>query len=212
MITKHILLKRILPSILVTTVVLVFIGYNFANKKPNAAQQIQVNFNLQDMNGNQFNQKNLKQKPSLLFFGFTHCPDVCPASLQLLTNLIEDLGPDADKINYYFVTADPERDTTKILKQYLSSFDQRILGITGKQDELKKLYNALDIYIQKVDLGKGNYTIDHTASFMVINKDAEKVGTMMHEGFSKFIVIDNYGKIQTPKDDVIKNLKKLLQL
>ena len=162
------------------------------------------------MNGNQFNQKHLKQKPSLLFFGFTHCPDVCPASLQLLTNLIQDLGTDADKINYYFVTADPERDTTKILKQYLSSFDQRILGITGKKDELKKLYNALDIYIQKVDLGKGNYTIDHTASFMMINKDAEKVGTMMHEGFSKFIIIDNYGKIQTPKDDVIKNLKKLL--
>ena len=95
MITKHILLKRILPSILVTTIVLVFIGYNFANKKANTVQQIQVNFNLEDMNGNQFNQKHLKQKPSLLFFGFTHCPDVCPASLQLLTNLIQDLGPDA---------------------------------------------------------------------------------------------------------------------
>ena len=70
----------------------------------------------------------------------------------------------------------------------------------------------IDIYIQKVGLGKGNYTIDHTASFMMINKYTKKVGTMMHEGFSKFIVIDNYGKIQTPKDNVITNLKKLLQL
>ena len=110
----------------------------------------------------------------MLFFGFTHCPDVCPASLQLLTNLIEDLGPDADKINYYFVTADPERDTTKNFKTIPKFIRSKILGITGKKDELKKLYNTLDIYIQKVDLGKGNYNIDHTASFMMINKRRRK--------------------------------------
>lgn len=212
MINRHILFKRILPSILITTVVLIYIGSNFTNKKTSSSQSIQVNFNLEDMNGNKFNQNNFKEKSSILFFGFTHCPDVCPASLQLLTNLIEDLGSDADKINYYFITIDPQRDTKEILKQYLSSFDQKIFGITGKQDELKKIYNAFDIHVKKNDLGRGNHTIDHTMSFKILNNNTQKVGIIMHEGFSELIVIDNFGKVQIPKDDVINNLKKLLQL
>lgn len=212
MINRHILFKRILPSILITTVVLIYIGSNFANKKISSSQSIQANFNLEDMNGNKFNQNNLKEKSSILFFGFTHCPDICPVSLQLLTNLIENLGSDADKINYYFITIDPQRDTKEVLKQYLNSFDQKILGITGKHDELKKIYNAFDIHVKKNDLGKGNHTIDHTMSFKIINNKTQKVGTMMHEGFSKLIVIDNFGKIQIPKNDVVNHLRKLLQL
>ena len=212
MINRHILFKRILPSILITTIVLIYIGSNFTNKKISSSQSIQVNFNLEDMNGNKFNQNNFKEKSSILFFGFTHCPDVCPASLQLLTNLIENLGSDADKINYYFITIDPQRDTKEILKQYLSSFDQKILGITGKQDELKKIYNAFDIHVKKNDLGRENHTIDHTMSFKILNNNAQKVGIIMHEGFSELIVIDNFGKVQIPKDNVINNLKKLLQL
>ena len=68
------------------------------------------------MIGNKFNQNNLKEKSSILFFGFTHCPDVYPASLQLLTNLVEDLGSDTNKINYYFIIIDPQRDTKEVLK------------------------------------------------------------------------------------------------
>ena len=156
MINRYILFKRILPSILITSVILIYIGSNFANKKISSSQSIQANFNLEDMNGNKFNQNNLKEKSSILFFGFTHCPDVCPVSLQLLTNLIENLGSDADKINYYFVTIDPQRDTKEVLKQYLTSFDQRILGITGKQDELKKIYNVFDIHVKKMILEEEN--------------------------------------------------------
>ena len=212
MINRYILFKRVLPSILITSVILIYIGSNFANKKISSSQSIQANFNLEDMNGNKFNQNNLKEKSSILYFGFTHCPDVCPVSLQLLTNLIENLGSDADKINYYFITIDPQRDTKEILKQYLSSFDQRILGITGKQHELKKIYNAFDIHVKKNDFGRGKHTIDHTMSFKIINNDTQKVGTMMHEGFSKLIVIDNIGKVQIPKDEVVNHVKKLLQL
>ena len=164
------------------------------------------------MIGNKFNQNNLKEKSSILFFGFTHCPDVYPASLQLLTNLVEDLGSDTNKINYYFIIIDPQRDTKEVLKQYLNSFDQKILGVTGKQDELIKIYNAFDIYVKKNDLGKGDHTIDYTMSFKIINNNTQKVGTMMHEGFSKLIVIDNFGKIQIPKNDVVNHLRKLLQL
>ena len=212
MVNRHILFKRILPSILLTTVVLIFIGSNFANKKKSSSQLIQANFNLEDTNGSKFNHNNLKEKSSILFFGFTHCPDVYPASLQLLTNLVEDLGSDTNKINYYFIIIDPQRDTKEVLKQYLNSFDQKILGVTGKQDELIKIYNAFDIYVKKNDLGKGDHTIDYTMSFKIINNNTQKVGTMMHEGFSKLIVIDNFGKIQIPKNDVVNHLRKFLQL
>jgi len=212
MLTKDILLKRVLPSIFVTTIVLIVVAFFMVKKNSTKFHEVKVSFNLEDMNGNLFTEKKLKQRPSLLFFGFTHCPDVCPASLQLLTNLIEEMGKDADKINYYFFTADPDRDTKEFLKKYLSSFNSKILGVTGKKEELQKLYQALDIYIKKVDLGKDNYTIDHTASFIILNSGSEKVGTMIHEGFSKLIVIDNLGKIQFPKEDVVGNLKKLLEL
>jgi protein SCO1/2 len=211
MLTKDILLKRVLPSIFVTTIVLIVVAFFMVKKNSTKFHEVDVSFNLEDMNGNLFNEKNLKQKHSLLFFGFTHCPDVCPASLQLLTNLIEEMGKDAGKINYYFFTADPDRDTKEVLKKYLSSFNPKILGVTGKKEELQKLYQALDIYIKKVDLGKDNYTIDHTASFSILNSDSEKVGTMIHEGFSKLMIIDNLGKIQFPKEDVVGNLKKLLE-
>jgi protein SCO1/2 len=211
MLTKDILLKRVLPSIFVTTIVLIVVAFFMVKKNSTKFHEVDVSFNLEDMNGNLFNEKNLKQKHSLLFFGFTHCPDVCPASLQLLTNLIEEMGKDAGKINYYFFTADPDRDTKEVLKKYLSSFNPKILGVTGKKEELQKLYQALDIYIKKVDLGKDNYTIDHTASFTILNSDSEKVGTMIHEGFSKLMIIDNLGKIQFPKEDVVGNLKKLLE-
>jgi protein SCO1/2 len=211
MLTKDILLKRVLPSIFVTTIVLIVVAFFMVKKKSTKFHEVDVSFNLEDMNGNLFNEKILKQKHSLLFFGFTHCPDVCPASLQLLTNLIEEMGKDAGKINYYFFTADPDRDTKEVLKKYLSSFNPKILGVTGKKEELQKLYQALDIYIKKVDLGKDNYTIDHTASFTILNSDSEKVGTMIHEGFSKLMIIDNLGKIQFPKEDVVGHLKKLLE-
>jgi protein SCO1/2 len=211
MLTKDIILKRVLPSIFVTTIVLIVVAFFMVKKNSTKFHEVDVSFNLEDMNGNLFNEKNLKQKHSLLFFGFTHCPDVCPASLQLLTNLIEEMGKDAGKINYYFFTADPDRDTKEVLKKYLSSFNPKILGVTGKKEELQKLYQALDIYIKKVDLGKDNYTIDHTASFSILNSDSEKVGTMIHEGFSKLMIIDNLGKIQFPKEDVVGNLKKLLE-
>jgi len=122
------------------------------------------------------------------------------------------LGDDTSKINFYFVTADPDRDTKKILKEYLGYFDKKIIGITGDKAELNKLYGALNIYIKRIDLDNNNYTIDHTASFIILNNNAEIIGSMIHEGFSKLLVIDNFGKIQFPKEDVKKNIIRLLQL
>jgi len=212
MLSKNILLRRILPALFITSIVLTVITFFTLHKSSHNLDRVDVNFLLETVNGDQFTQDKLLKKPSIIFFGFTHCPDVCPSSLQLLSNLIQDLGDDASKINFYFVTGDPGRDTKKILKEYLGYFDKKIIGITGDKVELNKLYGALNIYIKRIDLDKNNYTIDHTASFIVLNSNAEIIGTMIHEGFSKLLVIDNFGKIQFPKGEVKKNIIRLLQL
>ena len=212
MLSKNILLRRILPALFITSIVLTVITFFTLQKSSHNLDRVDVNFSLETVNGDQFNQDQFLKKPSIIFFGFTHCPDVCPSSLQLLSNLIQDLGDDASKINFYFVTADPDRDTKKILKEYLGYFDKKIIGITGDKAELNKLYGALNIYIKHIDLDNNNYTIDHTASFIILNNNAEIIGTMIHEGFSKLLVIDNFGKIQFPKEEVKKNIIRLLQL
>lgn len=212
MLSKKILFRRILPALFITSIVLTVITFFTLQKSSHNLDRVDVNFSLETVNGDQFNQDKFLKKPSIIFFGFTHCPDVCPSSLQLLSNLIQDLGDDASKINFYFVTADPDRDTKKILKEYLGYFDKKIIGITGDKAELNKLYGALNIYIKRIDLDNNNYTIDHTASFIILNNNAEIIGTMIHEGFSKLLVIDNFGKIQFPKEEVKKNIIRLLQL
>ena len=212
MLSKKILFRRILPALFITSIIITVIAFFTLQKSSHNLDRVDVNFSLETANGDQFNQDKFLKKPSIIFFGFTHCPDVCPSSLQLLSNLIQDLGDDASKINFYFVTADPDRDTKKILKEYLGYFDKKIIGITGDKAELNKLYGALNIYTKRIDLDKNNYTIDHTASFIVLNSNAEIIGTMIHEGFSKLLVIDNFGKIQFPKEEVKKNIIRLLQL
>lgn len=209
MLTKKILLQRILPALILTTLIISFLFINFGRKSQSNLSN--ANFSLVDINGQQFSKNQLIGKPSLLFFGFLNCPDVCPSSLQLLSNLIEDLGPDASKINYYFVSVDPERDSPSMLRDFLGSFHPRILGVSGKNEELEKLYNVFGIYVKKVPL-KNNYTIDHTASFMILDSKGKKVGELLHEDFTKFTVLDIFGKIQTPKDAITDNLKKLLKI
>ena len=210
MFTKQILFKRIAPALLITTLIISFVFYKIENNHQSSINN--YNFNLNDTNGDYFSGNALIGKPSIVFFGFLNCPDVCPSSLQLLSNLIEDLGPSANKINFYFVTVDPDRDQLNLIKDFLSSFHKNIIGVSGQHDELKKLYSAFNIYVKKVKLNNEQYTIDHTAALMILNKQGQKVGELLHEDFSEFIVLDNYGKIQLPKEKVSENLKKLIKI
>jgi len=210
MFTKQILFKRIAPALLITTLIISFVFYKIENNHQSSINN--YNFNLNDTNGDYFSGNALIGKPSIVFFGFLNCPDVCPSSLQLLSNLIEDLGPSANKINFYFVTVDPDRDQLNLIKDFLSSFHKNIIGVSGPKDELNKLYSAFNIYAKKVKLNNEQYTIDHTAALMILNKQGQKVGELLHEDFSEFIVLDNYGKIQLPKEKVSENLKKLIKI
>lgn len=129
-------------------------------------------FSLVNHRGERVTEATFKGKPTAYFFGFTHCPEVCPTTLFEMTERLKELGPDADQLNVAFVTVDPERDTPELLKTYLESFDPRIVGLTGTPDEVAAMARTFKISIRKVPVD-GGYTMDHTASVVVTDADGE---------------------------------------
>src|SRR5215467_5636456 len=103
-------------------------------------------FKLTDQNGQAITDQDLKGHPFLVFFGFTHCPDVCPTTLFEVSEILRALGPDADKVNALFVTVDPERDTPEQLKDYLSSFDPHMRALTGSPAAISSITKAYRVY------------------------------------------------------------------
>ena len=132
-------------------------------------------FQLTDQDGKPFSSDSLKGKPFALFFGFTHCPEVCPTTLYDLTQDLEALGKDADRMNVVFVTVDPEQDTPELMKTYLSSFDPRIIGLTGTPDEIAAAAKAYRVYYKKVPTESG-YTMDHTATIFLMDGQGDFSG------------------------------------
>ena len=119
--------------------------------------------------------RDLKGHPFLVFFGFTHCPEVCPTAMFEISEIFEKLGPDAAKLNALFVTVDPERDTPEKLKEYLSSFNPRLIGVGGDTNALAAVAKAYRVYYKKVPLKDGDYTMDHTAIVYLMDKNGQFV-------------------------------------
>lgn len=181
-----------LSYLLVPIIILIamYVASIWEAKKTQASQHIKdikINseFVLLDKNSNKVTKADLLDSPTVLFFGFTYCPDVCPTTLQSLSVLIDKLGKDKNKIKFYFVSIDPERDTPAILKDYLSSFNPKINALTGKQKDLDVLIKSFSIYAKKVPLDNNNYTMDHTASLILIDKNTSFVGTITYEEKNK---------------------------
>lgn len=137
-------------------------------------------FTLTSEDGNPVTDADFKGKPTAIFFGFTFCPDVCPTTLFELSGLIEALGPQADKLNFAFVSVDWERDGPQQLARYTSSFDARIEGLSGTQEQIDAVTKAYRVYYKKVPTDDGGYTIDHTASVYLMDKDGQFVGTLSY--------------------------------
>jgi protein SCO1 len=132
-------------------------------------------FKLTDQNGKTITDADMKGHAFLVFFGFTHCPDVCPTTLFDVSEVFRSLGPDGKDVRALFITVDPERDTPAVLKDYLSSFDPRIVGVTGDDASIKAAEKAYRVYAKKVPLDGGGYTMDHTAIVYLMNKDGHFV-------------------------------------
>ncbi|HZH10930.1 MAG TPA: SCO family protein [Microvirga sp.] len=133
-------------------------------------------FRLTSHEGKPFSDTDLKGKPFVVFFGFTHCPEVCPTTLYDLTQDLASLGSDADKLRVAFITVDPAQDTPELMKSYLSSFDPRIVGLTGMDEEIAAVAKAYKIYYRKVPTDSG-YTMDHSATIFLMDGKGDFYGT-----------------------------------
>jgi protein SCO1/2 len=121
-------------------------------------------------------------KPVAVFFGFTHCPDICPTTLGELSVLLDHLGAQAEELQVVLISGDPERDTPEVLNGYLQSFDPRIVGLTGSEAEVDRAFSTFKAYRKKVSTGGGAYTIDHSAGIYLYDRNGEFAGTLdMHE-------------------------------
>lgn len=139
-------------------------------------------FELTTHHGETFDHTRLAGQPYLIFFGFTHCPDVCPTTLLELTDLMKQLGPDADRLKVLFVTIDPARDRQELLAEYMTSFDERIIALHGSQQDIDAIVKAYSAFVRKVPLEGGQYTMDHSTGVYLMNENGRFSGMLdMHE-------------------------------
>jgi len=133
-------------------------------------------FTLVDQNGSTVTDRTFLGKPHLVFFGFTHCPDVCPTKLFEISEALRATADKGRDLRALFITVDPERDTPDVLKSYLGSFDDRIVGLTGDRAAIDAAVKAFRAYARKVPLKDGDYTMEHTALVYLMGKDGRFVG------------------------------------
>jgi protein SCO1/2 len=126
---------------------------------------------LTDHNGQRRTLADFKGKVITLFFGFTHCPDVCPTTLNEMAVVMKELGADAARVQVLFVSVDPERDTAEVLKNYVPVFNPSFLGLTGSSDEVARAAKEFKIFYQKQKLQGGAYTMDHSAGTYILDTE-----------------------------------------
>jgi len=139
------------------------------------ASAIGGSFKLVDQNGASISDEDIKGRPFLVFFGYTHCPDICPATLFEVSEIMHALGKDADRTGALFITVDPERDTPAAMKDYLSSFDPHLRGATGDRAAIDAAEKAYRVYAKKVPTTNGDYSMDHTALVYLMDKQGRFV-------------------------------------
>jgi protein SCO1/2 len=148
----------------------------------NSVTPIGGEFSLVDEEGRPRTWSDFRGKPVAVFFGFTHCPDICPTTLGELSVLLDDLGEQSEELQVVLISGDPERDTPEVLKAYLQSFDPRIVGLTGSEAEVDRAFSTFKAYRKKVPTGGGDYTIDHSAGIYLYDRNGEFAGTLdIHE-------------------------------
>jgi protein SCO1/2 len=160
--------------VLFSAIILLVSGRTSTTIAPQAAA-IGGPFHLVDQDGKPTSEQDFKGKPFLVFFGFTHCPDVCPTALFEVSEIFRKLGPDANRARALFVTVDPERDTPEKLKDYLSSFDPHLSALTGDPAASAAVTKSYRVYSKKVPLEGSDYTMDHTAIVYLMDKEGRFV-------------------------------------
>jgi len=139
-------------------------------------------FSLIDQTGKRVTEQDYRGRYMLVFFGYTNCPDICPAGLQVMSAALDKLGKRADEIVPVFITLDPAQDTPERMATYVKAFSPRLVGLTGSESEIAATAKAYRVYYQKVpdDKDPSRYTIDHSAIFYLMGKDGSLVAPIAH--------------------------------
>ena len=159
-------------------------------KEDNVASYTGSSFTLTDVNNNPITEKSFQGPATALFFGFTHCPDICPMTLNKLNIISEQLKKENKSLKVFFISIDPERDTPEVMRDYLSSFGDQFIGITGEPEKIFNLSQSWSIVSQKIFSENGEYTVNHSSPVILL-KDGKYVATIRQQ------------------DDIKKSLKKI---
>ncbi|HNB51170.1 MAG TPA: SCO family protein [Anaerolineales bacterium] len=194
--------KFIFISGLLLGLTIIALGVYFLRPRPfhgmvMQSPELAYDFSLNASNGKTVSLKDYRGKLVVLYFGYTFCPDVCPASLSTMKGALELLGRKADEVQFIMISVDPERDTPERLGEYVTYFDPSFIGVTGEPDKLAEIAALYGIYFQKHEgTAATGYLVDHTATMAVIDQ----------EGYLKLIL-----PFGITSEDVASDLKKLLQ-
>ncbi len=190
-------MKNAIVALVLITIALL-IGTFLAHSTKQGVASIGGAFTLTDQNGKQVTERELIGKYTLVFFGFTNCPDVCPTTLTVISEVMEGLGEEGKKLLPVFISVDSVGDTTKTMKPYLSNFHPAIIGLTGTENQIKQVTTAYKVYYAKVDQpnSTNGYTMDHSAFIYFMDKDG------------KYITHLNY---KDPAEKIISTLKPYLE-
>ena len=172
-------LKILLLTIFSLALAIIFIIVFSSNKSENLYLSKNVNkFKLITHFNEKFDDKLFSNYPSLIFFGFLNCPDVCPFTLTKISEIINKLKDKSDFMKFYFVTVDPERDKIEELKEYLNAFHTKIIGVTGSNIGIEKFLKYMYVYKKEIPLDNNNYTIDHSSQMFLFKKNGRFFGTL----------------------------------
>ena len=138
-------------------------------------------FMLTDSQGREFDSRSLEGKPHVMFFGFTHCPDVCPNTLARLAKLRKQLGKGDEAFQILFVSVDPERDTPAELAKYIQLFNTPVTALTGTPQEIEGVTRSFGIYARKAPAEGENYSVDHSAQVLLFDGDGSFRGTIAYD-------------------------------
>lgn len=154
------------------------------------------NFTLTNQDGNKVTLSQFKDKVILIFFGYTHCPDICPLTLSVLKDVMRELGNLKDKVQFLFITVDPERDTVEKLKAYVPYFDETFLGLTASTQEIEKVARAYQvIYIKDYGDSKAGYLMTHTSSLYLIDQKGKLFLVYPHQKLDAKLIAKDIKRI-----------------
>ena len=146
-------------------------------------------FELKDINRNLITEKSFEGPATALFFGFTNCPDVCPLTLNKINLILEELKKEKKKLKVFFISIDPDRDTPEVMKDYLSPYENKIIGITGEPEKIFVLSKSWNIKSQKIFSEDGNYTVDHSSPILLLKNGKYKNRITHHNDIEESLKI-----------------------